>query len=369
MYDLVIIGAGVVGLSIAQYFQVERHWQCLVVEKEEQFGQGISSRNSEVIHAGFYYATGSLKAGLCIEGKNRLYSYLKRNNLPFRRCGKYVLAPPDRTSELERLQTQGRINGVDDLEWVGGRQVQGLYRELAPHPALHSPSTGILSVDALMHHLAGEFRAAGGDLAVKTAFTAMTPQGEEYVLTLTSTSGEAVSLPAQRVINAAGLGALEVAGRAGFDYKERGYRLGHCKGSYFRVPGARRKFHHLIYPLPTPTSLGIHLRLDLQDEVRLGPDVEYLPDGIVDYTVDPALEREFRERVREYWPKIDGYDLEPDWAGIRPHLFVGSKRYHDFHIVDERDAGCPGWVNMMGIDSPGLTSALAFGPYINGLWT
>ncbi|MCH7520368.1 MAG: FAD-dependent oxidoreductase [Candidatus Marinimicrobia bacterium] len=126
MYDLVIIGAGVVGLSIAHYFQVERHWQCLVVEKEEQFGQGISSRNSEVIHAGFYYATGSLKAGLCIEGKNRLYSYLKRNNLPFRRCGKYVLAPPDRTSELERLQTQGRINGVDDLEWVGGRQLQGL---------------------------------------------------------------------------------------------------------------------------------------------------------------------------------------------------------------------------------------------------
>ena len=369
MYDLVIIGAGVVGLGVARHFQVERRWQCLVVEKEEQFGQGISSRNSEVIHAGLYYPTGSLKARLCVEGKERLYSYLQENRLPFRRCGKYIMAPPDRAPRLEQLQEQGRINGVHDLELVEGRRIQELYEELAPYPALSSPSTGILSADALMRHLAGEFRAAGGDLAVQTTFGAMTPKGEGYDLTLTDAAGDAVTVAAQRVVNAAGLDALEVANRAGFDYHQQGYRLRPCKGSYFKVPGARGQFHHLIYPLPTPNSLGIHLRLDLQDEVRLGPNAEYLPEQTGDYTVDPALEGDFRESVRPYWPKIDGYALEPDWAGIRPHLYVGSEFHHDFHIVAEREAGCAGWVNMLGIDSPGLTAALAFGPYIEGLWT
>ena len=368
MYDLIVIGAGAVGLSVARHFQAERHWRCLVLEKEPRIGQGISSRNSEVIHAGLYYPTGSLKAHLCLEGKERLYHYLERNSLPFQRCGKYVVAPQDHLDELEQLAKQGAINGVNDLEFIGAETMQHRIAELASGPALFSPSTGILSVDHWMRHLAGEFQAAGGDLALNTVFCTMEPEGESLHLTVRDPEGDTMTVQAEKVVNASGLSALEVAESAGFGYGERGYELRFCKGSYFSVPGARGTFQQLIYPLPTPNSLGIHIRLDLLGEVRLGPDAKYLPDHVPVYTVDPSLESEFRRQVREYWPAIDRYPLEPDWAGVRPHLFVGGSFHHDFFIRSEIEAGCPGWINLLGIDSPGLTAAMAVGPYLEILW-
>ena len=368
MYKLVVIGAGAVGLSVARYFQVQRRWQCLVIEQEARVGQGVSSRNSEVIHAGLYYPTGSLKARLCIAGKLLLYHYLEQSNLPFRRCGKFVVAAPGQEGELEQLQQRARRNGLTDLELVEGKELPKRCNQLAPCPALYSPTTGILSAGEWMHHLAGEFQAAGGDLALQTAFTAMTPVPGGYELTMTADAGDAVTVRAERVVNAAGLSALEVAARAGFDYQARGYRLRYCKGSYFKVPGARGLFRHLVYPLPTAPSLGIHIRLDLLDEVRLGPDAEYLAENVPDYTVDPGAAGEFRRRVRRYWPGVDDYPLEPDWAGIRPHLFIGERLHHDFYIAAENGAGCPGWVNLLGIDSPGLTAAPALGPHIERLW-
>ncbi|MFB0515652.1 MAG: NAD(P)/FAD-dependent oxidoreductase [Candidatus Neomarinimicrobiota bacterium] len=368
MYDLVIIGAGAVGLCIARYFQVERGWQCLVVEKEADIGRGISSRNSEVIHAGLYYLPGSLKANLCVEGKEQLYKYLERNNLPFRRCGKYVIASPDQEAELRQLAERGSINGVTDLELVEGKEIRRLYDQLSCYPALYSPSSGILSVDSWLRHLAGEFQAAGGDLVVLTRFTDMTTIPGGYDLVMMDAGGDTITIQAERVVNAAGLDSLDVANQLGFDYAQRDFLIKYCKGSYFKVPAARGLFRHLIYPLPDAKSLGIHVCLDLLDEVGLGPDAQYLAENVLDYTIDPSKEDEFRRQVCRYWPAVDQYILEPDWAGIRPHLFVGGEYHTDFYIAEESSAGCPGWVNLFGIDSPGLTAAPAMGPYLETLW-
>lgn len=173
---------------------------------------------------------------------------------------------------------------------------------------------------------------------------------------------------AERVINAAGLYALDVAEQAGFAYGKRGYAVRFCKGSYFKVPEARGLFRHLIYPLPGENYLGIHVKLDLIDEIGLGPDAVYQDENVIDYLVDPSREAHFRADVRQYWPMVDKFRLEADWAGIRPHLFLNSSHYRDFLITHETEAGCPGWVNMLGMDSPGLTAAMAIGPYIESLW-
>ena len=368
MHDLTVIGGGVIGLAVARHFQVAAGWQCLVVEREASCGLGISARNSEVLHAGFYYPPNSLKAQLCVEGREQLVAYLQANDLPLNLCGKYVVAETDATSELERLHRQGELNGVGNLEIIEAGWLQRRYPELAPLPALHSPGTGVLSADALVHRLAGEFQAAGGDLAVKTSFVGMTNTNNHYELALEDSSGERITVSSERVVNAAGLAALEIAQVAGFDYAERGFELRYCQGSYFKVTGARGRFQQLIYPLPTANSLGIHIKLDLQQEVSLGPDARYLPELVEDYSVDPGLEAEFRRQVRPYWPAIDNYQLAADWSGLRPHIFVDGELQHDFHVLEEGPAGCPGWVNLLGIDSPGLTAALAFGPYIAQLW-
>lgn len=368
MYQLAIIGAGAVGLSIARYFQVERGWACLVIEKEAAAGQGISSRNSEVIHAGIYYPTDSLKAELCVRGKERLYHYLERNDLPHRRCGKYVMAPPHEIDQLASLAKQGQANGVEDLLTVSGKDLQEIYPFLACRPALYSPGTGIFAVDRWIHKLRGEFQAADGDLALNTCFISMSPLNQGFDLDLEDISGEHEHILAERVVNAAGLNALAVAEQAGFGYGKRGYAVRFCKGSYFKVPDARGLFQHLIYPLPGENFLGIHVKLDLIDEIGLGPDAVYQDENVLDYTVDPSCEELFRSEVREYWPTVDEYRMEADWAGIRPHLFVADSHYRDFIIAHEADAGCPGWVNLLGMDSPGLTAAMELGPYIESLW-
>ncbi|MCK4577188.1 MAG: FAD-dependent oxidoreductase, partial [Candidatus Marinimicrobia bacterium] len=310
----------------------------------------------------------SLKAKLCVPGRAQLAAYLISNNLPYRQCGKYVLAPDEQVAELEQLYRQGLTNGVNDLDLVDGDYLHRLYPELAAMPALYSSNTGILSVDSLLHQLAGEFQAHGGDLAVQTVFHSMHRNNTGYDVTLTDIEGEEITVSAAHVINAAGLGALDVARKAGFITRYKDYELRYCKGSYFKAPDARGAFKHLIYPLPTINSLGIHIRIDLQDEVRIGPDANYLATNEEDYSVDPESEQAFREYVELYWPGVAGHQLTIDWAGIRPHIFVAGEFSHDFQVNDENESGCPGWVNMLGIDSPGLTAAPAFGPHIAELW-
>jgi L-2-hydroxyglutarate oxidase LhgO len=368
VYQLAIIGAGAVGLSIARYFQMERGWACLAIEKEEAVGQGISSRNSEVIHAGIYYPTDSLKAQLCVRGKERLYHYLDRNDLPHRCCGKYIMAPQHEIDQLAFLERQGQANGVEDLITVSGKDLQEIYPFLACWPALYCSDTGIFAVDSWMHRLRGEFQAADGDLALNTRFVSMSPANHGFNLDLEDRSGENAHIQTERVVNAAGLNALEVAEQAGFEYGKRGFEVRFCKGSYFKVPEARGLFRHLIYPLPGENFLGIHVKLDLLDEIGLGPDAVYQDENMLNYVVDPSREEQFRSDVRQYWPTVDEYRMEADWAGIRPHLFVNGSHYRDFIIAHETDAGCPGWVNLLGMDSPGLTSAMELGPYLETLW-
>lgn len=369
MYNLVIIGAGAVGLALGHYFQIRRGWKCLIVEQEPDYGLGISSRNSEVLHAGIYYPSGSLKAQLCLQGAEILYQYLELNGLPHRRCGKYILAAEGSEERLQQLHDQGRANGVLELQLLQAGALRKIYPELAPLAALHSPGTGVLSADGLMHHLLGEFRAADGDLALNTAFGGLEGRAGHFELNMVdASSGGTNALAAERVINSAGLGALEVARLAGFGYDAAGYELRLCKGSYFSVPGARGKFGHLIYPLPTDAGLGIHLRVDLQGEVRLGPDTEYLSGNTPHYSVDAARAAEFKSAVAQYWPGIAEFAIEPDWAGVRPHLYVEGEHHRDFFIRNESAKGADGWINLFGIDSPGLTAAMAFGPYIARLW-
>ena len=356
-------------MSIARYFQVERGWNCLVVERGSRYGTGISSRNSEVIHAGIYYPTASLKARLCTEGKVRLYHYLAAHELPYRRCGKLILAAPVDESRLADLESQGRANGVDDLQRLSAADVQSQYPALSPFPALHSPSTGILAADGLMRQLVNDYRAAGGDLALRTTFAGANIRAGIFELEMIDSDEGVVKVRADRVVNAAGLHSFDVAKLAGFDYEGRGYELRFCKGSYFKVPESRKSFRHLIYPLPGPIGLGIHIRLDMQDEILLGPDAEYLPDLVEDYTVDSNREGYFRDQVTRYWPAVNKLTLLPDWAGIRPHIYLRNSFQDDFQILNGTDHGLPGWINMFGIDSPGLTSALAFGPYLASLWS
>lgn len=368
MYDLLVIGGGAVGLAIAQYFQIEHGWQCLLVEKQGQVGQGISSRNSEVLHAGIYYTPGSLKARLCVDGYHRLVKYLKSYDLPHNICGKYIVADPADYADLELLHDQGLANGVEGLELVDSNVVPSLCQGFAALPALFSPLTGIFSVDAYIKRMAADFVAAGGDLATHTAFGALEQTADHYLIALNDANGEQTTIETQRVVNSAGLGALGVADEAGFDYSSKGYELRYCKGSYFKVEGARGKVPVLVYPLPTTKSLGIHLKVDIQGEVHVGPNALYMADNVEDYRVDPDLEAVFRSEVELYWPGLADYPLSADWAGIRPHIFVDGQLQHDFHIIHEVEAGCPRWINLLGMDSPGLTASLAVGPYVGGLF-
>lgn len=363
-----IIGAGVVGLAIARYFSVELGWSCLIVEREDRFGLGVSSRNSEVIHSGLYYPPGSLKAQLCVDGNDRLYHYLERNSLPYRKCGKYILAAEGAESALDDLYDQGIANGVADLERLPPGGVQAVYAELSAGASLYCPGTGILSADALMTHLAGEYQANGGDLALQTTFEGMRSGKDHFLLDLRGADGEKVDIQTERVINSAGLQSFDLARLAGFDYTAAGYELRLCKGSYFSVQGARGMFEQLIYPLPSEVGLGIHLRLDLQGELRLGPDTEYLTGDTPEYTVDEKRKGLFLEAVAAYWPGIAERPIVPDWAGVRPHIYQNGQHHKDFIIRAESDSGYPNWINMLGIDSPGLTAALAFGPTIAQLW-
>jgi L-2-hydroxyglutarate oxidase LhgO len=367
MYDLLVIGGGAIGLAVARYFQIEQGWQCLLVEKEGQVGQGISARNSEVLHAGFYYPTGSLKASLCVDGHQRLVNYVRANDLPHNLCGKYIVAEPADYPNLELLLDQGLENGVDTLKLVDSDVLPAVCNKLAPLPALFSPETGVFSAAAYMHRMAADFVAAGGDLATHTSFGTMEQIRDHYLVVLNDEQGEETTIETRRAVNSAGLGALDIADGAGFDYTARGYRLRYCKGSYFKVEGARTAIPTLVYPLPTSNSLGIHIKIDMQDEVHIGPNAQYMAENVEDYRVDPGLEAEYRREAELYWPSLTDSELTADWAGIRPHIYIDGQLHHDFHIIHETEAGCPGWINLLGMDSPGLTASMAVGPYIGEL--
>ena len=352
--DAVVIGAGVVGLAVARALALQGR-ETLVLERGGAIGQGVSSRNSEVIHAGLYYPTGSLKARLCVRGRELLYDWCEQHGVEHRRCGKLVVASGAAQIEsLRKLQAQGAVNGVHDLQLLDARQARALEPQLQCEAALLSPSTGIVDSHGLMLSLQGDLERNGGVVALNSGVSNLRREGGHWVL-----DAGGIELAASCVVNAAGLWAPWLAARIeGLLDVPKAYV---CKGNYFSLAG-RSPFSRLIYPMPRDGGLGVHLTMDLGGQARFGPDTEWLgmltDPEVLDYAVDPARGQAFYADVREYWPALPDGALQPAYSGVRPKIH-GSGEKADFRIDGPGQHGLPGLVNLFGIESPGLTSCLA----------
>ncbi len=353
--DTLVIGAGVVGLAVARALALQGH-EVMVLEQENLIGSGTSSRNSEVIHAGIYYPQGSLKAALCVQGKELLYAYCAERGLPHRRCGKLIVATSDeQVSQLDGILAKARANGVTDLVKLSAQEAQALEPALHCTAALLSPSTGIVDSHAFMLSLQGDLENAGGLVALgsRVASAQRTADG------LMVRTDDGTELLARVVVNAAGLHAPAVASRFEGLPAAKVPQAWYAKGNYFTLAG-RSPFSRLIYPVPEAAGLGVHLTIDLGGQAKFGPDVQWV-DSPEDLVVDPSRGDAFYAEVRKYWPALADGALQAGYAGIRPKISGPHEASADFVLQGPRDHGVPGLVNLFGIESPGLTSALAIG--------
>jgi L-2-hydroxyglutarate oxidase LhgO len=363
--DTVVIGAGVVGLAIARELALAGN-EVIVLEKNATIGEETSARNSEVIHAGLYYPRDSLKARFCVEGRQRLYAYCESRHIPHRRCGKLLVATQaNQLAKLEAVRAAAAANGVTDLEPVSRETVRELEPQVQAVAGLWSPSTGIVDSHAFMLALRGDLEAAGGSVATHCRVTGASEAGSDLRLVCETADGP-FSLGAGTVVNSTGLHATRVAqvlGTRAADIPRPWF----AKGNYFTYSG-RSPFTHLVYPLPEDGGLGVHATLDLAGRVRFGPDVEWLnaglePDGF-DYSVDATRGDAFYGAIRTYWPGLPDGGLTPAYSGIRPKISGRGDPAADFSIRASTEAGSPRLVQLYGIESPGLTSALAIGAYV-----
>lgn len=355
--DCIVIGAGVVGLAVARAL-AQTGLETIVLESQDAIGTGTSSRNSEVVHAGIYYPQGSLKARLCVRGRDALYSYCDQHGIAFKRCGKLIVATSnDQIPALQAIAAAAAANGVDDLVWLTSDQAQAKEPALNCVAALESPSTGIVDSHSLMVTLQGELEAASGMVAFCSPVVAGQVLADGAEGTLLHVGGdEAMTIQARYVVNCAGLHALDIAHRLDGLPSESIPRGRLAKGNYYSLTGAT-PFSRLIYPVPQNGGLGVHLTLDLNGRARFGPDVEWT--DTLDYTVNPRRADAFYSAIRRYWPQLPDDVLCPDYAGIRPKLWTESGADADFMIQDATEHGIKGLVNLYGIESPGLTAALA----------
>jgi L-2-hydroxyglutarate oxidase LhgO len=359
--DVVVIGAGAVGLACARELAA-RGREVVLIERHERFGVETSSRNSEVIHAGIYYPTGSLKARLCVRGNRSLYAWCESHEVPHARLGKLIVATSaEEEPKLDQILRQAVENGVTSLQRFAPNQIHKLEPHVRATHALWSPDTGIVDSDQLMASLYADARAHGCTDALRHEVVGAEPTPEGYRLAVHG-GADTTKLETACVVNAAGLDADRVAALPGLDMAAAGYRLHYARGHYFRVnPRKGHLASHLIYPAPHPTHLGIHVTLDLAGGVRLGPDLQYLSDRRQDYDVAESLRLTFLAAVSRYLEGLDADDLSPDLAGIRPKLQGPGDAFRDFVIQEESARGLPGWVNLVGIESPGLTCCLEIG--------
>ncbi len=357
----IVIGAGVVGLACARAL-AQRGIAPLILEQHGAFGQETSARNSEVIHSGIYYPQDSLKARLCVRGRDLLYDFCASHGIEHRRCGKLIVATdPAGEERLAQLHAQGLANGVTDLVRLSGPQAQALEPALHCTAALLCPSTGIVDSHGLMLALLGEAEAGGATLVCHSPVLGGDWDGERLALQVGDGEGAPMVLAGERVINAAGLQATQVVqGWGGFPGPLPTPH--YAKGNYYSLRG-RPPFRHLIYPLPEAGGLGVHLTLDLGGQARFGPDVEWLPGADprhLDYGVTPERARSFYGEVRKYWPDLEDGALEPAYSGVRPKI-AAPGAWADFQLQGPAQHGVPGLVNLFGIESPGLTASLALG--------
>ena len=356
--ECLVVGAGVVGLAIARALARARR-EVIVVESESGIGSGISSRNSEVIHAGIYYPTGLDKTRLCVDGKSMLYAFCQEFGVPHERCGKLLVANAGEVDKLATLKAQAEANGVADLIWLSGKEARALEPALLVERALLSPSTGIIDSHAFMLALRGDAEAHGAMIAFETPV--LTGRATEQGLVIETGGPAPMRVAAEIVVNAAGLGAQAVARSIAGVPADKIPPLHLAKGNYFSLSG-RSPFSRLIYPMPTPGGLGVHLTLDLAGQAKFGPDVEWVE--AIDYDVDPGRAASFYAAIRTYWPDLPDGALQPGYAGVRPKIARPGGSNTDFLIQTEKDHGAAGLINLFGIESPGLTASLAIADWL-----
>lgn len=353
--DCIVLGAGVVGLAVARELALSGR-EVLVVEAAEGIGTGTSARNSEVIHAGIYYPAGSLKARLCVAGKQMLYDYCEQRGIAHRRLGKLIVAAnPEQSARLEGIAERARLNGVDDLYRISGREAAELEPALVCDAALVSPSTGIVDSHGLMLALQGDMENAGGQCVFLTPFVeGRVLENGEFLLSFGG--ADAMEMTANCVVNSTGLSAPAVARRLAGQPESLIPQAYYCKGSYFTLSG-KSPFSRLIYPMPDHAGLGVHLTVDLGGQAKFGPDTEWVEGE--NYDIDPRRADSFYAAVRSYWPELPDGALQPGYTGIRPKIVGPDEPAADFVIAGPETHGVPGLVNLFGIESPGLTASLA----------
>jgi L-2-hydroxyglutarate oxidase LhgO len=366
--EITIIGAGVVGLAIAEKVSKLNN-DVFVIEKNKTFGQETSSRNSEVIHAGIYYPQNSLKAKLCVEGKNLLYDFCTKYDLPFNNCGKLIVANSDKEIELlEGLKQKALNNGVDDIRFLSQNEIQELEPNIQAMGALFSPSTGVFDSHSFMKQLETNAANQGTQFAYGAEVEKISRIENGYEIYLNDADGQKFSFKTKKLINSAGLESDKISEMVGI--KEKSLKITFCKGNYYRInPPKNKLVNRLVYPVPNPNmeGIGIHVTVDMGGGIKLGPDVEWMNENTYDYSVNKSQQKAFFESAKMFLPFLEYNDLFPEMAGIRPKIQKPGESIRDFYIQEEIGKGFPGFVNLIGIESPGLTSSLAIANYVDEL--
>ena len=364
--DVGVIGAGVVGLSAAAAL-ARRGRSVGVLERNDEIARQVTSRNSEVVHAGLYYPEGSVKARTCVAGRERLYERCRSHGIPHRRIGKIVVAASEaEVPALERIHALGRANGAGALALIDASAVRALEPAVAAHAALLSPETGIVDAHAYALSFLAEAESHGAQLVRRAELLGIAGEGGGYRLDARC-DGDRQSIRAAAVVNAAGLDADRVAALAGLDVDALGYRIHPCKGDYFALAaGIPLELSRLVYPVPSGPGLGVHATIDLGGRIRFGPDATFV-EARDDHRVDPGKAAAFAAVVARYLPGFEASWLTPDFAGIRPRLAGPGEPFRDFVVSEEAAHGLPGFVNLLGIESPGLTAAAALAEEVAAL--
>ena len=361
--DCVVIGAGVIGLAVARALALAGR-EVIVLESNDCIGSGISSRNSEVIHAGIYYPRESLKARFCVNGRDRLYDYCEAHSVPFKRCGKFVIATSEQQQPgLQTILENARANGVDDIVPLDQAEMRSREPQVRCFSALWSPSTGIIDSHSYMLALQGDLEDAGGAVVFNSAVTGGIVKNAKLALDVHD-SADTFRLAANTVVNCAGIDGDKLARSIEGIKLEVVPEYSYAKGNYFTYSG-KAPFASLIYPVPDEYGLGIHVTLDMSGNIRFGPDVEWIDQ--LDYEVNPDRGELFYEAIRSYWPELKDGSLFPAYSGIRPKINGRGLPAVDFCIQNETEHGVAGLINLFGIESPGLTSSLALADHVRDL--